>query len=120
MRKAKKRGKVRPEEAEDEQEQPVEKAKKKKEWVFVDQDSDSSEPDSDGEYRNWCFINVGGLRFKGQWVVPAVENIRMRRGCQKCGHRNKIYCGFGDNGWKIRPGDKGWLGLKWKAAEDTH
>ena len=107
-----------------EDEQLVKKAKKKNKESKRDkeeeekdvqrkaQDSDSSEPDEDDwEFPNWAVINVGGLKFAGQNVVPAIENIWMRRGCKKCGYKNKLYCGYRKHGWKIRPGDKAWQKL---------
>jgi hypothetical protein len=78
-----------------------------------------SEPDENGEFPNWAVVNVGGLKFKGQDVVPAVENIRMRKCCKRCGYnRNKLYCGYGKDrkAFKIYPG----LGdRKWKEAYYT-
>ena len=70
-------------------------------------DSDDSEPDETGNYVNWDGIDVGGLKRKGDMMVPAVQTVYARRRC-RCGARSKLYCGYNGFMWKAYAGDRKW------------
>ena len=65
-----------------------------------------SEPDENGRFPNWGKIDVGGLKFQGQEVKPAVQTVRMRKTCKRCGARSApLTCGYRGYEWKIYAGD---------------